>query len=348
MKDRTIQRIREKDKENVQQVWDSIAKPVDGLGEFERIVDQIGAIFQSVDIDIGKKAVLVFCADNGIVAEGVSQSTQEVTALVAKNMGMGITSVCKMARWAHMEVIPIDIGINQDTPIEGVRDCKIAKGTKNFLHEPAMTSEEVIRAIQVGMELVEECKQEGFHMLAIGEMGIGNTTTSSAVAAALLQCPADAVTGRGAGIHAAGLRRKKQVIQTALEQYALDPQKPLEVLAAVGGLDIAGMVGVCMGGAHYRIPVVLDGVISMVAALAAERLQPGTVDYLIASHSSREPAAQMIAQELGLKPVLYADMALGEGTGAVMMCAMLDLAMTVYGQQTTFEDIKLQQYERFE
>lgn len=348
MKDRKIQKIREKDKENVQQVWDSIAKPVDGLGEFERIVDQIGAIFQSVDIDIRRKAVLVFCADNGIVAEGVSQSTQEVTALVAKNMGKGITSVCKMARWAHMEVIPIDIGINQDTPIEGVRDCKIAKGTKNFLHEPAMTSEEVIRAIQVGMELVEECKQKGFHMLAIGEMGIGNTTTSSAVAAALLQCPADAVTGRGAGIHAAGLRRKKQVIQTALEQYALDPQKPLEVLAAVGGLDLAGMVGVCMGGAHYRIPVVLDGVISMVAALAAERLQPGTVDYLIASHSSREPAAQMIAQELGLKPVLYADMALGEGTGAVMMCAMIDLAMTVYGQQTTFEDIKLQQYERFE
>lgn len=332
----------------VQENWDAIAKPLDGLGRFETVIDQIGAILGTERVDIQKKAVLTFCADNGIVKENISQSGQEVTTLVAANMGKGISSVCKMAKAAGAKVIPVDIGINCKEEITGLVNRKISMGTRDFLLEPAMSLDEAIQAVQVGVNLVENCKEEGYQLLAIGEMGIGNTTTSSAVAAALLQVSAKEVTGRGAGLSGKGLEHKIEVIQTALDKYQLDSQDALTVLATVGGFDIAGMAGVCIGGAHYHVPVVLDGVISMVAALVAECLAPGVKDYLIGSHCSREPAARRIAEQLGISHVIEANMALGEGTGAVMMFSLLDLAMSLYEQQTTFEDIKLQQYERFE
>lgn len=335
-------------RKKVQENWDAIAKPLDGLGKFEIVIDQIGGILGTDKVNIQKKAVLSFCADNGIVEENISQSGQEVTALVAANMGKGISSVCKMAKTAGAKVIPVDIGINCKEEIAGVLNRKISMGTKDFLLEPAMSLTEAIQAIQVGMNLVKDCKEEGYQLLAIGEMGIGNTTTSSAVAAALLQVSAREVTGRGAGLSTKGLERKREVIQAALDKYELGSKKALEVLATVGGFDIAGMAGACIGAAYYHVPVVLDGVISMVAALVAECLLPGVKDYLIGSHCSREPAARMIAEQLGVVPVIEANMALGEGTGAVMMFSLLDLAMSLYEQQTTFEDIQLQQYERFE
>ncbi|MGN0298487.1 MAG: nicotinate-nucleotide--dimethylbenzimidazole phosphoribosyltransferase [Lachnospiraceae bacterium] len=328
--------------------WDGIAKPLDSLGEFERVIAQIGAIQENIKIDISRKAVLAFCADNGVVAEHISQSGQEVTALVAKNMGMGLSSVCKMAKQAGATVIPVDIGIHSDEKIEGVLWKKIKSGTNNFAVEPAMSAEEAVQAIQVGVDLVKECKEQGYGLLAIGEMGIGNTTTSSAVAAALMKEPVEALTGRGAGLSQSGVVHKIEVIQRALSRYQLMEQDALTVLATVGGLDIAGMAGVCIGGAYYHVPVVLDGVISMVAALVAESLKPGVAAYLIGSHSSREPAARLAAERLGVKPVIWADMALGEGTGAVMMFGLLDMAMTIYGGGTTFEEMELAQYERFE
>ena len=178
-------------------------------------------------------------------------------------------------------------------------------------------------------------------------MGIGNTTTSSAIAAALLKCDPQKVTGRGAGLSNQGLSRKQQVIAGAIEKYDLYKADALTILSTVGGLDIAGLTGVCVGGAVYHIPIVLDGLISMAAALVAERILPGVKAYLIPSHKGKEPASQLIAEELGLNPVIDAGLALGEGTGAVMMFSLLDMAMSIYENKTTFSNIEVEQYERF-
>lgn len=330
----------------VKEIWDKVAKPLDGLGRFEEFIAQIGAVTGSTEIDIRKKAVITMCADNGIVEEGVSQSGQEVTRLVAVSMGRQESSVGKMAACVGADVIPVDIGINSDEKISGVRDCKVRKGTRNFLKEPAMTEAETLEAVSVGIRLCRECREKGFCLLGTGEMGIGNTTTGSAVTAALTGCDAQTVTGRGAGLSDVGLERKREVIAQALAKYPVKTMDALQILSVFGGLDIAGMAGVCIGGAIYHIPVVLDGVISMAAALAAEQMVPGVRAYLLPSHMSREPAAEKIAAELGLYPVIDAGLALGEGTGAVMMFQLLDTALALYQSRTTFDKIELEQYQR--
>ncbi|MBD5541989.1 MAG: nicotinate-nucleotide--dimethylbenzimidazole phosphoribosyltransferase [Lachnospiraceae bacterium] len=327
--------------------WDSIAKPLDGMGRFEKITAQMGAILGTDEIDISKKAVIIMCADNGIVEEGISQSGQEVTAAVAAQMGKGASSVGKMAAKAGADTIPVDIGINGKEQIAGVLNRKIRCGTRNFSKEPAMTREEAVKAIFTGMEIVEECKRKGYQILATGEMGIGNTTTSSAVAAALLRCKTDEVTGRGAGLCDEKLQRKKQIITEAVKKYKLYEAEPLTVLETVGGLDIAGLVGVCIGGGIFHIPIVLDGVISMTAALLSERIVQGTIRYLIPSHKGKEPAVEKLMKELRLEPVIDGGMALGEGTGAVMMLSLLEMALCVYRKRTLFSDIKVEQYERY-
>ncbi len=333
--------------QQIKKNWDSLAKPLDGLGMFETIFARIGAMQGNIVPDIRRKAVLVMCADNGIVEEHISQSGQEVTAMVAESMGQGNSSVCKMAAAIGCEVIPVDIGINTNRVYPGVLPRKISRGTANFLRTPAMTKEQACAAINVGIELVEQCKQKGYGILGTGEMGIGNTTTSSAMAAALLGCPAERVTGRGAGLDDTGLKHKQQVIEEALQQYQLQPEEALRILCCVGGLDIAGMVGVFLGGALYHVPVVIDGVISAVAAVCASRLCPGTEAYMIPSHKGKEPAAGLLLQELSLQPVLEAGLALGEGTGTVFLFSMLDVALTLYREGTTFADIALAPYERY-
>lgn len=327
--------------------WDSIAKPLDGMGRFETMTARIGAILGTEEIDLPKKAVIILCADNGIVEEGVSQSGQEVTAAVAEQMGKGTSSVGRMAASVGADTFPVDIGINRKSPIPGVLDRKIRSGTGNFRVEPAMTRKEAVRAVFTGLELAGDCKRKGYQILATGEMGIGNTTTSSAVAAALLQCRAEEVTGRGAGLSDCKLLHKREIITEAIARYQLYDAEPLRVLETVGGLDIAGLAGVCIGGGIFHIPVVLDGVISMVAALLAERLVPGTIRYLIPSHKGKEPAVDKLVEELGLEPVIDGNMALGEGTGAVMLFPLLDMALSVYRGKTLFEDIQVKQYERY-
>ena len=331
----------------VLQNWDGIAKPLDGMGRFETIIARIGAIIGTDEIDLTKKAVIIMCADNGIVEEGISQSGQEVTAAVARQMGKGLSSVGRMAVSIGADTIPIDIGMNHQAPIQGVLDRKIRCGTRNFRKEPAMTEEETVGAIMTGIEAVAVCRDEGYRILATGEMGIGNTTTSSAVAAALLQCDADTVTGRGAGLSDEKLVHKRQIIADAIEKYELAGADPFRILMTVGGLDIAGLAGVCIGGALYHIPVVLDGVISMTAALLADRIVPGTAKYLIASHKGKEPAVEVLMKELGAEPVIDGKMALGEGTGAVMMMALIDMALCIYHGRTLFSDIRVEQYERY-
>ncbi|WMC93311.1 nicotinate-nucleotide--dimethylbenzimidazole phosphoribosyltransferase [Kineothrix sp. MB12-C1] len=331
----------------IKERWDNIAKPLDGLGQFEEITARIGAILKSEDIDISKKAVIVMCADNGIVEEGISQSGQEVTSSVAISMAEGTSSICRMAKIAGTDVIPVDIGINREMSIEGILPRKVAYGTRNFLKAPAMTREEALQAMEIGLKLVQECKEKGYRILATGEMGIGNTTTSAAVSSALLGCSVRETVGKGAGLSEEGLRHKTKVIEQALKTHQLSQEDSLGILAAVGGLDIAGLVGVFIGGALFHIPIVVDGVISAVAALTAQRMLPGVKEFLIPSHMSREPAAKKVMEELGLYPVITADMALGEGSGAVMMFSLLDIALSVYKGHTGFQDIGVRAYRRF-
>ena len=334
--------------EKVQKKWDSIAKPLDSMGDFERLFAKIGAITGTTKLDITKKAVIIMCADNGIVEEGVSQSGKEVTAAVARNMVRRQSSVGKMAAVLGADTIPVDIGINQKEPIIGMVQRKIRYGTANFRKEPAMTEEETIQAIFTGIEMIADCKEKGYQLLATGEMGIGNTTTSSAIATAMLDCEVAELTGRGAGLSDSGLSKKRQVIEEALEKYQLRGADALRILSTVGGLDIAGLVGVCIGGAMHHVPIVLDGVISLVAALVAEKLLPGVKDYLLPSHMGKEPAIKRLMEALDLKPVIYAGLALGEGTGAVMMFSLLDMANAVYQESSTFEEIEVEQYKRVE
>ena len=323
--------------------WDSIAKPLHSLGKMEEIVTQIVGITGDIHADISKKGLVAMCADNGVVEEGVTQTGQEVTAIVAENFLEGSTSVCAMCRTAGVDVVPVDIGMIIDTKVR--TDKKIAYGTKNIAKEPAMTREQAIRAIEAGMEIVEELKEKGYQILATGEMGIGNTTSSSAVASVLLNQPVEMMTGRGAGLSSSGLERKINAIKKAIELNQPNAEDPIEVLAKVGGFDIAGLVGVYLGGAVFHVPVVMDGFISCVAALVAMKICPLAGEYMIASHVSKEPAAHMILNAMNKEAVLHANMCLGEGTGAVTLFPFIEMGLSVYRSMSTFDDIKVEQYE---
>lgn len=331
----------------IKQNWNKIAKPLDSLGRLEDIVCKIGAAQGTLNPRAEKNVAIVICADNGIVEEGVSQSGQEVTRLCAKNIAEGKTAVGVIAKRTGTEIIAADFGINYEKKIPGLLDLRIRNGTRNFLKEPAMTESEASSAVQNGVELARRCKDLGFDIICAGEMGIGNTTTSSAVAAAILKCDPAKVTGRGAGLDDAGLEKKIHVIKTALEKYSLYGKSAFEILKTVGGLDIAGLAGIYIGAKKYKIPVVLDGAISMTAALVAEELERGTASYLIPSHKSREPLAVKAAEKLGLFPVLDANMALGEGTGAVLMIDIIKSALEVYRKCVPFKYSGVAQYKRF-
>ena len=351
--------------QRIRENWDHVAKPLDGMGKFEDLLARIGAIQGRETPELQRTRLIVSCADNGIVEEGVSQSGQEVTAICAASIANGRSSVAIMAREAGIDVLTVDVGINSEEAPSNVRNLKVRRGTRNFLREPAMTGEETLKAICAGMGLVRESKAQGYSILCMGEMGIGNTSTSSAITAALLGIPAEMVTGRGAGLDDKGLLHKREVIRKALEKYGWqtasgeqksdgkvqDPdlagEAAFQVLANVGGLDVACMTGICLGGAKYRVPIVLDGFISFAAALVACRLEERVKEFLIPSHSGKEPAMKLMEDALGVSPVIYANMALGEGTGAVLMMQLLKTANAVYEQSTSFEKAGIRQYERF-
>ena len=325
--------------------WDAIAKPLDSLGALETAVIRMAAMTGSPNVDISKRAVVVMCADNGVVAQGVTQTGQEVTAIVAENMSSGDTSVCAMARAAGAEVVPVDIGTA--TPLKGERILQknIRRGTADLTQGPAMTRQEAERAVLTGVEIARDLCAKGVKLLGTGEMGIGNTTTSSAVATVFLDKEPVVMTGRGAGLSSEGLQRKIKAIETGIAVNKPDPADPLDVVSKVGGLDLAGLAGVFLGGAMCRVPVLVDGFISSVAALIAARLCPACKDYMLGSHASDEPASKLVLSELGLEPFLYAGMRLGEGTGAVAVMPLLDMGLAVYREMTTFEAADIEAYQ---
>lgn len=322
--------------------WNSVAKPLHSLGKLEDHLIRIAGISGKAEAEIDRKALLVFCADNGVVEEGVTQTGQEVTAIVAENFLTGDTSAAIMCKAAGVDLFPVDVGMAVDTKVP---DYKVAYGTRNMVKEPAMTREQALQAILTGVELVRLRKMEGYQILATGEMGIGNTTTSSAVVSVLLDCDPCQVTGRGAGLSKEGLNRKQEVITQAIRLHRPDRRDVVDVLAKVGGFDLAGLTGVYLGAAYYRIPAVIDGFISAAAALAAAVLCPPAREYMLASHVSREPGMRRILEALKLEPSLTCDMCLGEGTGAVAFLPVLSLAAEVYRKMSTFAEIHVEEYE---
>lgn len=337
-----IKPLNEQTREIAKKRWDSIAHPLHSLGLMEDVIVQIAGITGNQEIQIEKKALVPMCADNGVVEEGVTQTGQEVTAIVAENFLVEQATASILCKQSGAHIFPIDIGMAVDTKVP---KHKVAYGTKNMAKEPAMTYEEAVQAIEVGIHVAEDLKEQGYGLLATGEMGIGNTTTSSAVASVLLEQPVEEMTGRGAGLSTAGLEKKIQVIKHAIEIHKPDKRDVIDVLSKVGGFDIAGLVGIYLGGAALGIPVVIDGFISGVAALAAKMLCPTAADYMIASHVSEEPAAKMVLNALGKEAFLHAHMCLGEGTGAVAIFPLLDMAAAVYNGMSTFRDIDIQEYK---
>lgn len=325
--------------------WNNCAKPLGGLGLLETALEDIAALTGSADVDLRERAVLVLCADNGVVAQGVTQSPSSVTAVVAENLALGRTSVCRMAAVADCRVVPVDMGVLDFPETAGVLSRRIGNGTADMTLGPAMTRAQAEQAVLTGMDLVREQQARGVRLLATGEMGIGNTTTSSAVASVLLDRPAEEMTGRGAGLSDEGLARKVAAIRKALEVNRPDPADVLDVLRKVGGFDIAGLCGVFLGGALYGVPVLMDGFISAVAALCALRLCPLAGKAMLASHVSAEPAGALVLEALGKRPLITAGMHLGEGTGAVAAIPLLDMACAVYHGCYTFHDGGIEAYQ---
>lgn len=340
--------------DKIQKNFDSIAKPIDGLGDFEKIICKIGACIRDEKVDISNKALVIMCSDNGVVVNGVSQTDKSVTKAVAALMGENKSSVCIMAKNLGLNIKVVDIGIDTDEKLYNLIDKKVAKGTKDILVDNAMSEEECMQAINAGIDIVKQCKEEGVKIIATGEMGIGNTTTSTACLAALTAVKVDKIVGRGAGLTDEAFSLKQAVIEGALRFHDYGIRKANDFLSAfdalkdLGGFDIAGLTGVFIGGAIYHIPVVIDGVISAVAALFAERLVNGSSSYMIPSHSGREQGTLIALNELSLKPFINGNMALGEGTGAIMIYPLLDMVLNLYNQGIDFGDTNISQYERYE
>ena len=375
--------------------WDKVAMPLDGLGTLQEDLIHMAGILGNADHLLEAPRLLVMCADNGIVAEGVSQTGQEVTALVADSIACGESPSAIFAARCDCQLRVVDVGMVCDAREPSVICAKVARGSRNFaqiwssgrteeerglfaqniaeisrgamtekeispsgfcsdgsieIHRGAMTEEEALAAISVGIEESAQAKEDGVGLLLTGEMGIGNTTTSAACLSALLDLPAEAVAGRGAGLSDRGLAKKREVIDRAREIFYSSCRRespdPLAVLCQVGGFDIAALVGLILGANQTRTPVLLDGLISTVAALIADRLCPGAREVCLASHLGREPGMSHAMRALKLNPLIHADLALGEGTGALLALQLLQAAASVYTSTKTFEKLGMDAYQR--
>jgi nicotinate-nucleotide--dimethylbenzimidazole phosphoribosyltransferase len=325
---------------------DSLTKPLGSLGRLEEVAAQYVALREEKIPAITGKAVYVFAADHGITEEGISLYPRDVTPQMVYNFLNGGAAINVLARQANSEVVVVDMGVDADfAGAKGLVDRKIRRGTRNFAREAAMTEEEVCAAIKVGIALAAEAKLQGRTMIALGEMGIGNTTSASAIAAALAAVPASLVTGRGTGLDAERCVRKAQVIETALQMHFPNRMvtapdalpEPFEVLRRVGGLEIAAIAGMVLGAAAQRIAVVIDGFICTAGAAVACAMAPNARDAIFAGHLSQEPGHRILLEGMKLKPLLQLDMRLGEGTGATLAFNVIEAALRLYNEMATFE-----------
>lgn len=332
-----IQSLDESLEEQAQRHLDQLTKPPGSLGRLEELARRYVTITGQYAPRVSSKAVVVFAADHGVTAEGVSAYPQDVTAQMVLNFLNGSAAINVLARQAGADVRVVDIGVVSDLPIfPNLKVRKIRPGTANIARGPAMLREEAKLALEVGIEMAAECHRDGCNLVATGDMGIGNTTPSSALVALFTGATVAEVTGYGTGIDEAGLAHKIAVIETALRVNAPQMSDPLGVLAAIGGLEIGGIAGLILGCACHRIPVLVDGHIATAGALVAAALQPRVKAYMIASHASVEIGQHVAWDYLGQTPLLDLDLRLGEGTGAVLAMHLVESAVRIYAEMTTF------------
>lgn len=318
---------------------DRLTKPPGSLGRLEELAARYVMMTGQLKPTVPRGVIYAFAADHGVVVEGVSAYPQEVTGQMVLNIARGGAGVNVLARHVGVEVRLVDIGVAHDIgTAPGLIERKIAAGTRNLLLEPAMTRMQAEHAIDVGAELAVAAVEEGIGLIGTGEMGIGNTTPSAAITAVMTGHPVAEVTGRGTGIDKAGYEKKVGVIKRALDLHRPNRTDALDVLAKVGGLEVAGLAGVILGAASERVPIVLDGFIAGAAALIAVGLQPSCRDYLIASHRSVERGHQAVLETLGIKPLLDLDLRLGEGTGACLGMNLVCAAIKIYNEMATFDE----------
>lgn len=321
-----------------------LIKPAGSLGRLEEISIQIAGIQGKSNPSVRQKAVVIMAGDHGVCEEGVSAYPSDVTNQMVGGFLKGKAAINAIASYTDARIHLVDIGVNYEfEPVPNLTIRKVAKGTANMAQGPAMTQKQVMKAVAVGMEIAEEEAKKGVELVAIGEMGIGNTTASSAIISTITGVPASTVTGRGTGVDNHGLTRKVAVIKKAIEVNQPDPSDPMDVLMKLGGLEIAGMVGVILGAASHRIPIVVDGLISSAAALVAYELHPELRMFLLAGHKSVEVGQQAVFERIGIKPILDLNMRLGEGTGAVLAMNIIDAACRVLNEMGTFSEMGVDQ-----
>jgi nicotinate-nucleotide--dimethylbenzimidazole phosphoribosyltransferase len=321
---------------------DVLTKPLGSLGRLEDIAAQMVSIRQGNSAEPLQKAVYVFAADHGVTAEGVSAYPSEVTRQMVLNFLAQGAAINVLAKLHRVEMNVVDVGVDAHfDAIDRLLHCKVRRGTRNMLYEAAMTDEELAQALAVGCRLATESKTKGLGLLAVGEMGIGNTTAASAITSVLTDKPVAQVTGKGTGLDPNAQAHKRQIIEAVVRKHfpsvgTDSTAEPLEVLRCVGGLEIAAMTGLILGAAQSGIAVVADGFISTAAAATAFAIEPRVRGYLFAGHQSEEPGHQVLLEYLGLQPILSLNMRLGEGTGAVLAMPIIESAMCLYNEMATF------------
>ena len=297
---------------------DSLAKPLGSLGKLEDIAIRLSGITGNIFNNIDKKCVIIMSSDNGVEEEGVASAPQCVTLLQTKNFIKGTTGVATLAKANGIDLMVFDVGINSDEVVEGVINRK--------------------KSLEIGIEAVKIAKEKGYKILGVGEMGIGNTTTSAAVLKALIGCETSQVVGKGGGINNASFEKKKRIVEEVVKKHNINFDDPIDIISKVGGYDIGAMTGVFLGAAFYRIPVVIDGFISVVAALLANRLNPLVKEFCFTSHKSQEIGYELAIKELGLDPMLDLNMRLGEGSGCPIAFSVIDFATAMMNNMATFEE----------
>jgi nicotinate-nucleotide--dimethylbenzimidazole phosphoribosyltransferase len=321
---------------------DVLTKPLGSLGMLEDIAAQMVSIRQENFAEPLRKAVYVFAADHGITAEGVSAYPSAVTQQMVLNFLAQGAAINVLAKLHHVEINIVDVGVDTDfDAMDGLLNYKVRKGTRNMLREAAMSDAELAQAIEIGLKLAADAKAQGKSLLAVGEMGIGNTTAASAITAVLTNTPAALVTGKGTGLDISAQERKGEIIEAVVQKhfgtFGVDSTPdPLDVLRCVGGLEIAAMAGLILGAARHGLAVIVDGFISTAAAAIAFAIEPKVRGYLFAGHQSEEPGHRVLLEYIGLKPILSLNMRLGEGTGAVLAMPIIESAMCLYNEMATF------------
>lgn len=339
--EKTITSIKPLDKTyfaKAQKKLDSLTKPLGSLGQLEEIAKKIVAIKEDLRPVVEEKVIITMAGDHGITEEGVSAYPQEVTRQMVYNFVRGGAAINVLARHSGARVEVVDMGVvghfEKDLP---VMNKKVAQGTKNFVKGPAMTRGEAVQSIENGIKAVMEIREGGLDVVGTGDMGIGNTTPSSAMAAVFLGIPVCEVTGRGAGLDDQALRHKIKIIEKGIAVNNPDPKDPIDVLSKVGGFEIGGIAGVVLGAAGMRIPILIDGLISTAGAFLAYHICPTVKEYMLSAHSSVEAGQGKMLAKMGLHPLLHLNMRLGEGTGGALAMGLIDVSVKILNEMATFE-----------